>query len=263
MKLRVGRRATLIAAGIAGALLLGWLATSQGPLAPAKVTLAKVEKRTLSASTFGIGTVEARRSYALGPTLASRVARVLVDQGDVVTAGQLLAELDPVDLEDRVASAQLAALDTASFLAELRAEFGERVGAFTDAGERSAFALTLRYRQGGTRPRSLAVGNAAQTLHPVAGQGFNLGLRDAWELARLAQDAPDPGSDAFVASYRRARSVDRRAGIQFTDGLVGLFSNSRALLALGRGAGLLALDMLPFARRFVARRMIYGARAIP
>lgn len=160
-------------------------------------------------------------------------------------------------------SAQLAALDTPSFLAELHAAFGDRLGAFLEAGERSAFPLALRYRRAESRPRSLAVGNAAQTLHPVAGQGFNLGLRDAWELARLAQDAPDPGSDAFVAAYRRARALDRRAGIGFTDGLVGLFSNSQALLTLGRGAGLLALDLLPFARRFVARRMIYGARAIP
>lgn len=160
-------------------------------------------------------------------------------------------------------SAHLAALDTPAFLAELHAAFGERLGAFLEAGERSAFPLVLRYRREETRPRSLAVGNAAQTLHPVAGQGFNLGLRDAWELAQFAHDARDPGSERFIAAYRRARSLDRRAGIRFTDSLVGLFSNSDPLLKLGRGAGLLALDLLPFARRFVARRMIYGARGLP
>ena len=159
--------------------------------------------------------------------------------------------------------ARLCALDTPAFLAELHASFGDRLGAFTEAGARSAFPLALRYRREETRPHSLAVGNAAQTLHPVAGQGFNLGLRDAWELARLLRDATDPGSDAFIDGYRRARALDRRAGIRFTDSLVGLFSNSHALLGLGRGAGLLALDLLPFARRFVARRMIYGARALP
>jgi len=158
---------------------------------------------------------------------------------------------------------QLCALDTPAFLAELHACFGDRLGAFIEAGERSAFPLALRYRREETRPHSLAVGNAAQTLHPVAGQGFNLGLRDAWELARLARDARDPGSDGFINGYRRARALDRRAGIQFTDGLVGLFSNADPLLRLGRGAGLLALDLLPFARRFIARRMIYGARAWP
>jgi 2-octaprenyl-6-methoxyphenol hydroxylase len=158
---------------------------------------------------------------------------------------------------------RLCALDTPAFLAELHASFGDRLGAFTEAVERSAFPLSLRYRREETRPHSVAVGNAAQTLHPVAGQGFNLGLRDAWELARLARDAADPGGDAFIRGYRRARALDRRAGIQFTDSLIGLFSNSNPLLRLGRGAGLLALDLLPPARRFVARRMIYGARALP
>ena len=158
---------------------------------------------------------------------------------------------------------RLCALDGPAFLAKLHASFGGRLGAFTEAGERSAFPLTLRYRREETRPRSLAVGNAAQTLHPVAGQGFNLGLRDAWELARLARDARDPGSGDFIDGYRRARALDRRAGIRFTDGLVGLFSNADPLLRLGRGAGLLALDLLPFARRFLARRMIYGARGLP
>jgi 2-octaprenyl-6-methoxyphenol hydroxylase len=159
--------------------------------------------------------------------------------------------------------ARLAALDTPAFLAELQASFGSRLGAFIEAGGRSAFPLALRYRREESLPHSLCVGNAAQTLHPVAGQGFNLGLRDAWELARLARDAREPGSDSFINAFRRARALDRRASIQFTDSLVGLFSNSDPLLALGRGAGLLALDLLPFARRFAARRMIYGARALP
>ncbi len=160
-------------------------------------------------------------------------------------------------------AAQLCALDAPAFLTQLHAAFGDRLGAFLEAGERRGFPLALRYRREEARPRSLAVGNAAQTLHPVAGQGFNLGLRDAWELAVLARDAGELGGDVFCARYRRARALDRRAGIQFTDSLVGLFSTSDALLTLGRGAGLLALDLLPFARRFVARRMIYGANGLP
>jgi 2-octaprenyl-6-methoxyphenol hydroxylase len=160
-------------------------------------------------------------------------------------------------------AARLRALDTPAFLAQLHAAFGDRLGAFTEAGERASFPLALRYGQDETRPHSLSIGNAAQTLHPVAGQGFNLGLRDAWELARLARAAREPGSGSFCADYRRMRALDRRAGIQFTDSLVSLFSNANPLLKLGRGAGLLALDLLPFARRFVARRMIYGARAMP
>jgi HlyD family secretion protein len=125
MNRRWSRKTAIVAAGIGGALLLGWLVVSQGPLAPAKVTAATVEQGGLVASTFGIGTVEARRSYALGPTLASRVARVLVDQGDAVRVGQLLAELDPVDLEDRVASGQLAAERAASTIRAAEAQLAE------------------------------------------------------------------------------------------------------------------------------------------
>lgn len=160
-------------------------------------------------------------------------------------------------------AAQLCALATPAFLAQLHAAFGDRLGAFTAASKRASFPLALRYRQEEAQPRSLSVGNAAQTLHPVAGQGFNLGLRDAWELARLARDAHEIGNDDFCTRYRRGRAFDRRAGIRFTDSLVGLFSNSNPLLRLGRGAGLLALDLVPFARDFVGRRMIFGARALP
>jgi len=125
VNLKLGRKPTLIGVGVGIVLLLGWLVTSRGPLAPAKVTLAKVEQAPLIASTFGIGTVEARRSYALGPTVASRVARVLVDQGDVVKAGQLIAELDPVDLEDRVASGNLAAERASSTIRAAEAQLAE------------------------------------------------------------------------------------------------------------------------------------------
>jgi HlyD family secretion protein len=125
MNLEIGRKAALVAAGIGVAALLGWLVTSQGPLAPAKVTVAKVERGTLVASTFGIGTVEARRGYAIGPTVASRVLRVLVDQGDAVKAGQLVAELDPVDLLERVTSGELAAERAASTIRAAQAQLAE------------------------------------------------------------------------------------------------------------------------------------------
>ena len=125
MNLKHGRKATLIAAGFGVVMLLGWLVTSQGPLAPTKVTVVRVEQGPLVASTFGIGTVEARRSYVLGPTLASRVMRVLVDQGDAVKAGQLVAELDPVDLTDRVTSGELAAERAASTIRAAEAQLVE------------------------------------------------------------------------------------------------------------------------------------------
>jgi 2-octaprenyl-6-methoxyphenol hydroxylase len=105
------------------------------------------------------------------------------------------------------------------------------------------------------------LGNAAQTLHPVAGQGFNMGLRDAWELAqqilRCSREAL--GGDEMLAAYRHARRLDRNAGIRFTDGLVRLFSNDLPGLSAGRAAMLSVLDSAPAAKRFVARRMMFGA----
>jgi HlyD family secretion protein len=125
MNVKLGRNATLVAVGIGVALVLGWLVTTQGPLAAARVTVASVEQGPLIASTFGIGTVEARRSYALGPTVTSRVLRVLVDHGDAVKAGQLVAELDPIDLADRVISAERAAERAASTIRAAEAQLAE------------------------------------------------------------------------------------------------------------------------------------------
>lgn len=99
----------LIALGLLVAGVFGWVVTSQGPLAAIKVTLDKASTGTLTNGVFGVGTLEARHSYNLAPTLTSRVSRILVDQGDRVRAGQLLAEMDAVDLNDRVTSSQQAA----------------------------------------------------------------------------------------------------------------------------------------------------------
>lgn len=99
----------LIALGLLVAGVFGWVVTSQGPLAAVKVTLDKASLGTLTNGVFGVGTLEARHSFNLAPTLTSRVSRILVDQGDRVRAGQLLAEMDAVDLNDRVTSSQQAA----------------------------------------------------------------------------------------------------------------------------------------------------------
>lgn len=146
-----------------------------------------------------------------------------------------------------------------AFLARLQDCFGERLGRFTTVGARVAHRIALRVAVDTTVGRAVLIGNAAQTLHPVAGQGFNLGLRDAWELVteirrRGAQDA------GLTAAYRARRRIDRTAGIGFTHALVRLFSNEWLPLALVRGAGLTLLDCLPPAKDFVVRRMIFGAR---
>lgn len=94
--------------GIALLLAFAWVVMKSGPLAPIKVTVSQVVKGDVSPALFGIGTVEAKRAYLIGPTVAGRVGRVLVDVGDSVKTGQLLAEMDPVDLDKRVASAAAA-----------------------------------------------------------------------------------------------------------------------------------------------------------
>lgn len=156
---------------------------------------------------------------------------------------------------------EILVLDDPAFLARLHSHFGDRLGKFTEAGRRSGFPLSLKYATPVTSGRVVLVGNAAQTLHPVAGQGFNLGLRDAWELAEEVIDSPaDIGSPAMLARYRDKRRLDSGGGRLFTDSLVKLFSNDDLVLDSVRSMGLGALDCLPPLKRFVARRMMFGAR---
>lgn len=157
----------------------------------------------------------------------------------------------------------LLALDDAAYLARLQAFFGHRVHLKSVSG-RLRYPLLLRYRRQAVGERIVWLGNAAQTLHPVAGQGFNLALRDVWALAEtLLQRGGDPGSADTLAVYAAARGLDRLGTIRFTDTLVRVFSNDFAPLRHARGAALLALDLLPPLRHFVARRMMFGARAWP
>ena len=158
--------------------------------------------------------------------------------------------------------AAILKLNDKDFLAVLNAQFGQRVRLIA-TGPRASFPLALRLRKQLARERQVWLGNAAQTLHPVSGQGFNLGLRDAWELAETLLDggADDPGRAAPLATYARHRQVDRWGGALFTDGLIHAFSNDIPPLRALRGLGLLALDAVPPLRSFVAGRMIWGARA--
>ncbi|MBI5919466.1 MAG: FAD-dependent monooxygenase [Nitrosomonadales bacterium] len=151
--------------------------------------------------------------------------------------------------------------DDATFLAQLHEHFGDRVGAFTGVGARTCYPLRLKRAPETAFPHAVLLGNAAQTLHPVAGQGFNMGIRDAWELAQvILRAAPETlGSAAMLADYQHSRQLDRNAGIRFTDGLVRMFSNDLPLLGNARGLALSALDCVPLAKQFVAKRMMFGA----
>jgi 2-octaprenyl-6-methoxyphenol hydroxylase len=157
---------------------------------------------------------------------------------------------------------RIAALPDGVFLAALYRHFGGRQGRFLHASPRRTFPLRLAYTGSETADRVVRIGNAAQTLHPVAGQGFNIGLRDAWELASLCGDTPHEalGNAAMLATYARARRFDVLGGLGFTDFLVRTFSNDFAPLRHARGLGLLAMEAFPPLKTFVARRMMFGAR---
>jgi len=156
----------------------------------------------------------------------------------------------------------LLQLDDAAILERIQAAIGPHT-CFTDVGPRASFPLKLRLRQPAQDNRELWIGNAAQTLHPVSGQGFNLGLRDAALLAQHLRNALDPGSSHTLSPYMRGRQLDRYGAAAFTDGIVRAFSTSLPLLNTVRGIGLSTLDIISPLRHFVARRMIWGARAWP
>ena len=160
-------------------------------------------------------------------------------------------------------AASLAAAPEAQFLLALSAALGARPGMPVAVGARSVQPLALRVRRTLIGSRAVYIGNAAQTLHPVAGQGLNLGLRDAWELAQVLRSAGDPGDPAVLARYASRRRLDAQAAVRVTDALARAFLGSSPLASFARGAALAALDVLPAPRRFFARRMIYGPSALP
>jgi 2-octaprenyl-6-methoxyphenol hydroxylase len=158
------------------------------------------------------------------------------------------------------AQAMLALPDDA-FVAAFARHFGRRRGDFVRTWGRKSFPLVLEFARPAVAARVVAIGNASQTLHPVAGQGFNVGLRDAFELARAIRAAPrdEIGAPPMLASFAARRRTDRWAGIAFTHGLVHLFGTDLPLLRWPRGLGLALLDAIPPLRRTFTRAMLYGA----
>lgn len=158
-------------------------------------------------------------------------------------------------------AAELCALGEAEFLSQLHGHFGDRAGRFEAVSGRNMFPLKMAWVRPVATDRVVFIGNAAQTLHPVAGQGFNLGLRDAWELSRLILNAPeDAGNPAILEAYRTSRRMDTGGGMLFTDLLVRAFSNDVPGLGAIRGTGLGVLELLGPARNFLMRKMSFGAR---
>ena len=160
-------------------------------------------------------------------------------------------------------AAELAQAAEEVFLARLADAAGSRPGRPVAVQSRALQPLALRVRATRVAERAVYIGNAAQTLHPVAGQGLNLGLRDAWELAAAFRHAEDPGDAQVLARYASGRRLDARATIRITDALAGAFVGSNRVLRAARGAALTALDVFPGPRRFFARRMMFGPSALP
>ena len=164
----------------------------------------------------------------------------------------------------------LLALPDAKFLEALEQRFGlsrsrnartrTQPAGFECVTDRRAFPLRLEYADRVVGQRVVLLGDAAQALHPVAGQGFNLGVRDAYELAQelLATPREAIGARDRLAAYARRRLADRTAGIAFTHGLLGIFGSDAPLLRWPRGLALTMLDALPAAKRAFTHAMSYG-----
>lgn len=169
----------------------------------------------------------------------------------VQTRRSLVWALPPADAE------RMMALDDAAFLQALQTAFGGRAGRFRRVGRRQVWPLQLMVADQQVVPRAVVLGNAAHSLHPVAGQGFNLCLRDILVLVQelVAADAAgqDPGDLSLLRRYEQMRLEDQRQIIRFSDTLVRGFSTSSPLLAVLRNAGLVGFDLLPGAKPALAR----------
>ncbi len=146
------------------------------------------------------------------------------------------------------------ALDDAAYLAQAQDCFGGRLGRFTELGRRWSYPLSRVLSASLTAPRTVFIGNAAQSLHPVAAQGFNLGLRDVATLAELIAEAADPGAPETLALYAERRERDRKRVSGLTDLMVRAFSNRVPLLSQARHWGLVAVELAGPLRQTVLRQ---------
>jgi len=160
-------------------------------------------------------------------------------------------------------AAALKDCEPALFCEQLQVAFGWRVGRIREVGRRAAYPLALVRALEATATRVALIGNASQALHPIAAQGFNLGLRDAAVLAELIAAAADPGAPDLLAEFAARRADDRRGMIGFTDNLVKLFGDRRAGMIAARNLGLLLFDLSAPAKQALARLSFGFGGALP
>ena len=167
-------------------------------------------------------------------------------------------------------AARVMQLSPSEFRDELQAVFGYRLGRITRVGERHVHDLARVVSEPLQQPRAVLIGNAALSLHPVAGQGFNLALRDVATLAEVIADRlreselpADVGAGDLLDRYRQWRADDQRRVSRFTHGLIRLFGESAPGLGIGRGLGLMAFDLLPGAKALLARQTMGRAGRLP
>ncbi|MEI8361687.1 MAG: FAD-dependent oxidoreductase [Betaproteobacteria bacterium] len=154
----------------------------------------------------------------------------------------------------------LLALSDAEFLTQFHQQFGDRVGRFLSVEKRMAFPLKLSQLKATDTPHLVVIGNAAQTMHPVAGQGFNVGLRDAESLAQLvvASSATALGTASMLDAYRASRKNDTKGGLFFTDFLVNIFSNDVVGASGLRSVGLGLFDIIKPIKQHLVSKMSFG-----
>lgn len=224
----------------------------------ARLVVAADGTRSAVREALGIGVDE----HDYGQTLF--VARVRATQAPDGTAYERLGDDGPTALLPRgdrhwgvvhgVAREQagaVAALDEAAWRARLQRAVGWRIGRLVASGERSAYPITRVVAQRLVADRAVVLGNAAQTIHPIGAQGFNLGLRDALTLAEEIARRDDPGAASSLATYAARRREDRERTLAFSDGLARLTANPSPLLKPLRSAGLVAMEAQPSLQAFL------------
>ncbi|KPK36932.1 MAG: hypothetical protein AMJ69_12810 [Gammaproteobacteria bacterium SG8_47] len=217
------------------------------------------------------------KAWQVGYGQTAIIANVLTDAGEPGVAFEKFTNSGPLALLPMIGPEQecgqryalvwtvrdsqrdeILSLEDEAFLARLQQRFGQRCGRFVAVGQRFGYPLTLLRMHQQVRSGLVFVGNAAHTLHPVAGQGFNLGLRDVAALAQTLVEARTGGEDIgalrVLKRYAAWRRTDHLQVTAFTDGVVRLFSTDNLPFAVARNAGLLALDLVPPLKRAFARQ---------